>query len=53
MAVSHRAWFLHENACGCGNHCCRLDHSVAMSGVRWLQINNQHPAVALNQGLNL
>jgi len=30
MAVSHRAWILHEDLCGCGNHCCRLDHSVAM-----------------------
>lgn len=37
----------------CGNRCCRLDGSVAASGVGWLQINNQHPAVALNQGLNL
>lgn len=37
----------------CGNRCCRLDGSVAASGVGWLQINNQHPVVALNQGLNL
>lgn len=37
----------------CGNRCCRLDLSMAVSGVGWLQINNQHPAVAVNQGLNL
>lgn len=37
----------------CGNRCCRLDLSMAVSGVGWLQINDQLPAVAVNQGLNL
>jgi len=37
----------------CGNYCCRLDLSMAVSGVGWLQINNQRPAVAVNQALNL
>lgn len=50
---SHRAQFLLEEACRCGNHCCRLDLSIAVSGVGWLRINNHHPAVAVNQGLNL
>lgn len=50
---SHRAQFLLEEACRCGNRCCRLALSMAVSGVGWLRINNHHPAVAVNQGLNL